>query len=102
MSTRFMKPDVVLRPKKKAQKVADVPLTQKEMKATIEKGRKDNAEREARIEEKEKKQSANNFVESPACGFRSQTSVILSQKNLSLPPKVMDSVVERELKNCSR
>jgi hypothetical protein len=98
-----MKPDVILRSRKKSKKVVDnFPLTQKEMRAAIERGKKENVERNARIEEKTKKQSINNFVENPVCGFRSQASVILSQKNLSLPPKVMDSVVERELKNCSR
>lgn len=102
MSTRFMKLDVVLRPKKKASKVVDFPLTQKEMKAVIERGKKENVARNARIEEKIKKQTANNFVKSPACGLRLQASVILSQKRTDLTRKEMDSVVRRELKNCSR
>jgi hypothetical protein len=95
-----MKPDVVLRPKKKASKVVDFPLTQKEMKAAIERGRKEDAERKARIEKKFGKKSTTQ--NSPQGGFVAQSHVILSQKRTDLTRKEMDSVVRRELKNCSR
>lgn len=101
MSSSFMKRDIVFRTKnKKATKEVIPQMSQSEMKAVIERGREENAERKARIAEKVNKKSA--MQKNPQNGFVAQSQVILSDKRTDLTKEEMNSVVRRELKRCSR
>ncbi len=73
--------------------------SQSEMRATIENGRRAREERNVRIARKVKAMVQNSIelAKKPVLGFRNQSSSVLGNKSVNLSPKIMDSVVKRQL-----
>lgn len=100
MSTIFMKRDIVYRKYRNAVEEKTEQLkSQSEMRAIIEMGRIARKERNARISKKVKAmiQSSIELAKKPVLGFRNQSSSVLGNKSINLSPKIMDSVVKRQL-----
>ena len=100
MSTRLVPRDIVCRKYRNAveEKIEQL-KSQSEMRATIENGRRAREERNVRIVRKVKAMVQNSIelAKKPVLGFRNQSSIILSARTTDISPKIMDSVVRRQL-----
>ncbi|TSC52500.1 MAG: hypothetical protein LiPW41_270 [Parcubacteria group bacterium LiPW_41] len=85
--------------KKERVQVSETQPSQKEIRAVIAEGKGLSDARKARIAQKNRIAAAKNLasVSKPGFGFRNQSSIVLSTKTTDISPKIMDSVVRRQL-----
>ena len=100
MSCKFLKRDIVIRKYYKAVEEKTEQLTQSQMREKMEQGRLAREERNMRVAKKIKAMIENSIelAKKPVLGFRNQSSIILSSKTANISPRVMDSIVHRQLK----